>query len=528
MDAKQAIISGNTSLGIEFGSTRIKAVLTGEDHFPIASGSHAWENKLEGRIWTYRLDDVWIGLQDSFMQLTDDVMEKFGVPLLTVGSIGISAMMHGYLVFDSAGGQLVPFRTWRNTITEAAAEKLTSMFGFNIPQRWSIAHLYQTILDKETHVNDIDFMTSLAGYVHWKLTGEKVLGMNDASGLFPLENGSYNSRMMTHFDEQASKRGFPKKLADILPRILKAGTPAGTLTAIGAKMLDCSGTLQEGIPFCPPEGDAGTGMVATNSIAPRTGNISAGTSIFAMIVLEKELSEVYPEIDLVATPTGKNVAMVHCNNCSSDFDAWVKLFGEAINLAGLNFDLPELYDALYYKVQEGDTDCGGLLSYNYYSGEHITGFEKGRPLFTRLPDSRFTLANFMRCLLYSAIGSLTIGMDILTGQEKVKLDGLVGHGGLFKTKSICQRFFAAALNTPISVMNSAGEGGAWGIALLAAYMRSGGEVSLEDFLSQQVFAGSPVQKMDPNPDDAEGFREYMERYITGLQIEQAAVKYLEA
>ena len=528
MDIKQAIINGNTSLGIELGSTRIKSVLISDGFDSIASGSFDWENKLEKGIWTYNLDDVWMGLEASYAGLAADVKAKYGIPLATVGSIGISAMMHGYLVFDSMGGQLVPFRTWRNTITERAAAELTGMLGYNIPQRWSIAHLYQAMLNGEPHVKGIAFMTSLAGYIHWKLTGEKVLGVNDASGLFPLENGSYNPGMMGQFDGLAAKYDVPWKLHDILPAIVNAGTQAGSLSSMGAVMLDASGKLQAGIPFCPPEGDAGTGMVATNSIAPRTGNISAGTSIFAMIVLEKELSRVYPEIDLVATPAGMPVAMVHCNNGSSDFDAWVKLLGEAVNLAGANTPKPELYDLLYRKALEGDGDCGGLLSYNYYSGEHITGFEKGRPLFTRLPDSRFTLANFMRCLVFSTFASLKLGMEILTDQEKVKLSGLLGHGGLFKTKGVMQRFMAAALGTPVSVMDSAGEGGAWWMALLASFIRLGGGASLEDFLMQKVFADCKVEEIDPNADDAEGFKEYLERYAAGLIIERAAVETLEA
>ena len=528
MDAKKVIMDGNTSLGIEFGSTRIKAVLIGEDFTPLASGSYEWENRLENNIWTYHLDDVWTGIEASYRKLSEDVKRKYDIPLLTVGSIGISAMMHGYLVFDSTGGQLVPFRTWRNTTTEKAAAELTGLFEYNIPQRWCIAHLYQAMLNGEPHINKIAFITTLAGYVHWKLTGKKVLGLNDASGLFPLENEKYHPRMLEKFNELVSKQGLPWKFPDILPGILKAGNQAGTLSAMGAKMLDASGSLKEGIPFCPPEGDAGTGMVATNSVAPRTGNISAGTSIFAMIVLEKELSKVYPEIDLVATPAGKPVAMVHCNNCSTDLDAWVRLFSEIIGLAGEQPHKAELYDTLYYKALEGDADCGGLLSYNYYSGEHITGFDKGRPLFTRLPDSRFTAANFMRSLLFSALASLNIGMEILTGQEKVRLDGLLGHGGLFKTRGAGQKLLAAALHTPVSVMESAGEGGAWGIALLAAYQRCGGGMPFDEFLAKKVFAGNTGQKIEPDPKDVKGFREYMKRYIAGLAIERAAVENLEA
>jgi sugar (pentulose or hexulose) kinase len=529
MDLKHAIINGRTSLGIEFGSTRIKAVLIGEEFSPIASGSHDWENSFENGMWTYSLDKVQAGLQDCYLKLGEDVKAKYGVPLTTIGSIGISAMMHGYLVFDKADRQLVPFRTWRNTITEKAAAELSALFNFNIPQRWSIAHLYQAILNKEPHVKDIAFLTSLAGYVHWKLTGEKALGLDDASGLFPLEDKAceYNLRMLDQFDKLVENNGYSWKLIDLLPKIIEAGNRAGILSAAGAKMLDPSGVLQAGIPFCPPEGDAGTGMVATNSIAPHTGNISAGTSIFAMIVLEKDLSRVYPEIDIVATPAGNPVAMVHCNNCLTDLDAWIRLFGEVTELAG-KIDKPALYDALYNKALEGDQDCGGLLSYNYCSGEHLTGFEHGRPLFVRLPDSRFNLANFMRNLLFSAISTLKLGMDILTVQEKVGISGLLGHGGLFKTKGVGQKLMAAALETPVTVMESAGEGGAWGMALLAAFILHGEQESLEHFLAKKVFSGNIGQKVDPESDDVRGFKKYIERYTAGLAIERTAVEKLEA
>ena len=531
MDIKQAIGGGNTSLGIELGSTRIKAVLVGDDFSPIASGSHEWENQLENGYWTYHLDDMWSGLQDCYEKLAAEVTARYGIALTTIGSIGVSAMMHGYLVFDKNGGQLDHFRTWRNTTTEKAASELTSLFNCNIPQRWSIAHLYQAMLNRESHVQDIDFMTTLAGYVHWKLTGEKVLGLGDASGMFPLDNAArdYNRQMIARFDELASGYGFPRKLTDILPKALSAGEKAGSLSAMGARMLDFSGTLQAGIPFCPPEGDAETGMVATNAVRERSGNISAGTSIFATLVLEKELSRVYPEIDLVATPSGKPAAMVHCNNCSDDLDAWIKLFQEAIGLTGAVFEKSELYDALYFKALEGEADCGGLFSCNYYSGEPITGFAEGRPLFARLPNSRFTLANFMRNLLFSMMASLRLGMDILTEKENVRLDGILGHGGIFRTKGSAQRLMAAALEMPVSVMESAGEGGAWGIALLAAYMTNGGGQSgqsLEDFLAKKVFAGNAGEKIFPDPGDVQGFREYMKRYQAGLKIERAAVDCL--
>jgi len=529
MDAKQAIIEGRTALGIELGSTRIKAVLIDESFSPIAAGSYEWENKLENGVWTYSLDDVWTGLQSSFKSLTDDVQNRYGITLVTVGAIGVSAMMHGYLVFDKNDNQLVPFRTWRNTFTEKAATELTALFRFNIPQRWSIAHLYQAILNKEPHVKDVAFLTSLAGYVHWKLTGQKALGLDDASGVFPLDSATnnYSEPKLRQFDELVSPLGFGWKIKDVLPKALNAGELAGTLTPEGAKLLDASGQLKAGIPFCPPEGDAGTGMIATNSITKRTGNVSAGTSIFAMIVLEKELSKVYPEIDMVTTPTGRPVAMVHCNNCTTDLDAWVKLFKELAGLTGAGIDTSALYETLYSKALEGEADCGGLLSYNYYSGEHLTGIEQGRPLFVRLPDSNFTLANFMRTLLFSAMGTLRLGMDILTEKENAALDSLLGHGGLFKTKNVGQRLMAGALNTPVSVMESAGEGGAWGIALLAAFMRQGQEgESLEQFLAEKVFSGKTGITMEPNPKDVRGFEQFMKRYAAGLAIERAAVENL--
>jgi len=526
MDTKQAIIENKTSLGIEFGSTRIKAVLIDANYAPIAEGSHDWENRLEDGNWTYRLDDVWSGLQDCFSKLALNVKNRYGVTLSNVGSIGISAMMHGYLAFDKNGNQLVPFRTWRNTTTEKAAALLTEKFKFNIPQRWSIAHLYQAILNKEPHIKDIDFITTLAGYVHWKLTGKKTLGIGDASGMFPVDSATcnYNSAMLKQFDALVADN-YSWKIENILPAVLNAGENAGTLTAEGAKLLDPSGCLQKDIPLCPPEGDAGTGMVATNSVAQRTGNVSAGTSIFAMIVMEKELSKVYPEIDIVTTPTGKPVAMVHCNNCSSDIDAWIKLFRELLDISGAKIDKPALYDALYFKALEADADCGGLLSFNYYSGEVITGIDEGRPLFARLPDSNFNLANFMRTLLFSTMATLKYGIDILT-KEKVQIDSLLGHGGLFKTKGVGQRFMAAVFNAPVSVMESAGEGGAWGIALLAAFMREG-EKNLEKFLAEKVFAGKTGARIEPEKKDVESFKIYMEHYTAGLKIERSAVENLK-
>jgi sugar (pentulose or hexulose) kinase len=514
-------------LGIELGSTRIKSVLIDENYTPIATGSHDWENKLENGIWTYHLDDVWAGLQNSFKNLSLDYQKKHGAALPSVSAAGISAMMHGYLAFDKEGKLLAPFRTWRNTTTEKAANILTQKFQFNIPLRWSIAHLYQAILDKEDHVENIDFITTLAGYVHWKLTGKKVLGIDDASGMFPVDSKilNYDSGMLEQFDKLISANNFKWKIDKILPEVLTAGKNAGTLTAEGAALLDPSGGLKAGIPFCPPEGDAGTGMIATNSITERTGNISAGTSVFAMIVLEKKLSKVYPEIDIVATPAGKAVAMVHCNNCTSDIDAWVRLLGETIETAGVKMDKTSLYSALYNKALEADADCGGLLSYNYFSGEPLTKIEEGRPLFVRLPDSSFTLANFMRTMLFSAFGALKYGMDILTKKEKVKIESLLGHGGLFKTKVVGQRLIAAACGTPVSVMeDSVAEGGAWGIALLAAFMLRGKNRTLEQFLSQDVFAGKTGIKIEPDRNDVESFNIFMKRYAAGLKIEQSAAE----
>ncbi len=526
---KNAIESGETVLGIEFGSTRIKAVLIGKDHAPVASGSHDWENRYENGVWTYSLEDVWNGLQDSYRKLCDDVLANYGVPLKTIGAIGFSAMMHGYMAFDAEGNLLVPFRTWRNTMTEEAARQLTELFRFNIPQRWSIAHLYQAILNREPHIGAIHFQTTLAGYVHWKLTGQKVLGVGEASGMFPIDSqtNDYDKGMIDLFNQRIGPENLPWKIQEILPKVLVAGDAAGVLTEEGAKLLDPTGTLPAGIPLCPPEGDAGTGMVATNSIAERTGNVSAGTSVFAMIVLEKALSKVYPEIDMVTTPAGKPVAMVHSNNCTSDLNAWIGLFREFTQALGVEVGESRLFEMLYQKALEGDADGGGLLAYNYFSGEHITHFEEGRPLFVRKPENRFTLANFMRVHLFSALGALKIGLDILFDQEQVKIDQVLGHGGLFKTKDVGQKMMAAAMNVPVSVMETAGEGGAWGIALLAAFMRykTAGE-PLEAYLSNRVFAGENGATIAPDPKDIKGFAAFMERYKKGLVIERAAVDAL--
>lgn len=525
-----AIKQGNTYLGIEFGSTRIKAVLIGEDHSPLATGSHDWENRLEDQIWTYTLEDIWSGIQDAYQKMADDVKKQYGVTLVNIGAIGISAMMHGYMVFDKKGELLVPFRTWRNTITEEAAAKLTELFQYQIPQRWTIAHLYQAILNGEEHVRAIDYLITLEGYVHWQLTGERVLGIGDVAGMFPVDKSGrdFDEVRVRQFDELVADQNLPWKLRDILPKSLVAGQVAGKLTEAGAKLLDPTGSLKSGILMCPPEGDAGTGMVATNSVAVRTGNVSAGTSVFAMVVMEEGLKKVHPEIDLVTTPAGDLVAMVHCNNCTSDLNAWVGIFKEFAESFGLQADLNDIFGTLYQKALEGDDDCGGLLAYNYFSGEHITGFEAGRPLFVRKPDSAFNLANFMRVHLFTSLGALKTGLNILFKEEGVKLDQLLGHGGFFKTKEVGQKIMAAAANVPVSVMETAGEGGAWGIAILAAYMirKKDGE-TLALYLADQVFAGKTGSKIEPDEKDVAGFDLFMERYHAGLPIEKAALEALK-
>ena len=525
-DVKNTIAAGKAILGIEFGSTRIKAVLVDENNAPIASGAHDWENRLENGVWTYTLEDIWTGLQDCYKKLTEDVQQQYGAVIEKLAGIGFSAMMHGYLAFDKEGKLLVPFRTWRNTITQEASEALTEAFQFHIPQRWSIAHLYQAILNGEEHVPNVDFFTTLDGYIHWQLTGEKVLGVGSASGMFPIDPSTknYYTSMIQKFDELVAPKGYSWKVADLLPKVLVAGDAAGVLTAEGAKLLDPTGTLQAGCQLCPPEGDAGTGMVATNSVKQRTGNVSAGTSVFSMIVLEKELQKYYDEIDMVTTPSGDLVAMAHCNNCTSDLNAWVNIFKEFAESFGMEVDMNKLFGTLYNKALEGDKDCGGLLAYNYFSGEHITGFEEGRPMFVRTPNSRFNLANFMRTHLCTSLGALKVGNDILMKEEKVAVDRITGHGGLFKTKGVGQSILAAALNAPVSVMKTAGEGGAWGIALLASYMvqKDEGE-KLEDYLQNKVFDGDEGEKMEPNPEDVAGFDEFIKLYKAGFPIERAAV-----
>ncbi len=529
MDAKTTITSGKAVLGIEFGSTRIKAVLIDENNRPIASGVHDWENQLADGLWTYSTEAIRYGLQDCYAHLREDVQQRYEVEIETLAAIGISAMMHGYMPFGKDEEILVPFRTWRNTNTGPAAEKLSELFVYNIPLRWSISHLYQAILNGEPHVKDITYLTTLAGYIHWQLTGEKVLGVGDASGMLPVDPATknYSADMIEKFDSLVAPEGYPWKLEDILPRILVAGKDAGHLTEKGARMLDVSGHLKAGVPFCPPEGDAGTGMVATNAVLQRTGNVSAGTSSFSMIVLEKELSRPYEMIDMVTTPDGSLVAMVHCNNCTSDLNAWVNLFKEYQQLLGVPVDMNEVFGKLYNNALTGDPDCGGLLSYNYFSGEPVTGLAEGRPLFVRKATDKFSLANFMRANLYASVAVLKIGNDILFNEEKVEGDRITGHGGLFKTPGVGQRVLAAALNSPISVMETAGEGGAWGIALLAAYVVNNAEGrSLAGWLNDCVFLDNTGVEIAPLPEDVVGFDTYIKRYQTGLAIEHAAVSSL--
>ncbi len=529
-EAKNAVNTDQTYLGIEFGSTRIKAVLIGNGHEVLASGGHTWENRLENGLWTYSLDDIWDGVRHCYAELSADVAKKYGAPLRVVGAIGVSAMMHGYMAFDGQDRLLVPFRTWRNTCTGEAAEKLTGLLGFSVPQRWSIAHLYQAILNGEAHVPDIRFLTTLAGYIHWQLTGEKVLGIGDASGMFPIDDATrgYDGHMLRQFDALTRDKGFPWTLTGILPKVLSAGTKAGVLSEAGARLLDPEGTLEAGIPMCPPEGDAGTGMVATNSVRPRTGNVSAGTSVFTMLVLEKPLSKVYGQIDMVTTPSGDAVAMVHCNNCTGDLDAWVKLLGEAGKLMGAEFDTRTLYTRLLNSAFAGDADCGGLISYNYISGEHITGFEEGRPLFVRMPDSTFTLSNFMRMHLYATCASLSVGMKILLEEEGAALDSITGHGGFFKDANVGQRIMSAVMGAPVTVMSTASEGGPWGMAILAAYMMNGEGLGFADYLSERVFADAECTTVEPNSADMAGFATFMQRYKACFAVERAAVEALRS
>ncbi len=528
-DVVKEILDGKTALGIEFGTTRIKAVLINEEFVPIASGSESWENRYEDGIWTYTLDDIWTNLQASYRNLYQDVFDTYGIQLKNIGAIGFSAMMHGYMPFDKNDNLLAPFRTWRNIMTEDASTRLTKLFNFYIPQRWSIAHLYQAILNEEPHVKDINFLTTLAGYVHWKLTGRKVLGIGEASGILPVDSKTknYDEGMIELFNFQLVERNIPWKLQDIIPAVIQAGESAGTLTQEGARLLDPTGQLQPGIPLCPPEGDAITGMVATNSVSERSGNVSAGTSVFLMAVLEKPLSKPYQEVDVLTTPNGKPVAMIYSNNCTSDLNAWVNLFHEFSELLGVKVDQTSLFKLLYEHALKGDCDGGGLLAYNSVSGEHLLHLEEGRPLFVRSSGSSFTLANFMRTNLFSALGALKIGFNILFEEEHIKIDHIFGHGGFFKTKEVGQRIMAAALKTPVSVMETAGEGGAWGMALLAAFMHfNKTNENFDDFLSKRVFAGQKTTTIAPDPFDVSGFEEFMKRYNSGLEIERKAVEVL--
>ena len=526
MTAKETIISGKAILGIEFGSTRIKAVLIDEENKPIAQGSHTWENQLVDGLWTYSIGTIWYGLQDCYANLRANVLEQYETEITSLAAIGVSAMMHGYMPFKG-NDILVPFRTWRNTNTGKAAAELSTLFNYNIPLRWSISHLYEAILDGEEHVPNIDFLTTLAGYIHWQLTGEKVLGIGDASGMIPVDPATknYDATMVEKFDQLIAPKGYSWKLEDILPKVLVAGENAGVLTAEGANKLDVSGNLKPGIPLCPPEGDAGTGMVATNAVKQRTGNVSAGTSSFSMIVLEKPLSKPYEMIDMVTTPDGSLVAMVHCNNCTSDINAWVKIFKEFQELLGVPVDMNQLYVNLFNEALKGDADCGGIISYNYISGEPVTGLQDGRPIVVRSASNKFNLANFMRAHLYGAIGVLKLGNDILLKEEKVQVDRITGHGGYFTTPIVGQRMLAAALNSPISVMETAGEGGAWGIALLAGYLvNNHDKQSLADYLDQHVYAENEGEEIAPVPEEVEGFEKYIANYKADLAIEHAAAE----
>lgn len=528
-DAASLIQAGKAILGIEFGSTRIKGALIAPDGKTIASGSYGWENQLVDGIWTYDLDEVWNGLAGCYASLAADAKAKYSVEITDLAGMGLSGMMHGYMAADRSGELLVPFRTWRNNITGQACAVLTPEFDFAIPQRWTIAHLYQSILEGQDHVSRIAHLTTLAGFVHWKLTGEKAVGIGEASGIFPIDPDTkdYNSAFVRKFDTLVAGKGLGWKLFDILPKVLPAGAPAGKLTDAGARLLDPSGKLRAGVPFCPPEGDAGTGMVATNSVRPRSGNVSAGTSIFAMIVLEKKLKKVHGEIDIVMTPDGAPVAMAHANNGSSDFDAWIGVLGQAAEALGLKASPDDLYGKLMPLALEGDPDAGKLLAINFVSGEHVAGLREGRPLVARSADSSFTLANFIRALLFSSLCAVRTGMDILTEEEGVRIEGIRGHGGFFKTGDTGQRLMAAAMNTPVSLPAGAGEGGAWGMALLAAYMlRVEKSQSLADYLDATI-ADSIGAPLAPDPRDVEGFRAFFARYKSGLAVEAAAIEALK-
>lgn len=529
-ELRNTIESGKATLGIELGSTRIKAVLIDQNGSVLETGGFDWENSFINGIWTYSLEDVWRGIQSCYRNLCDRLKEQYDVKITRLSAIGISAMMHGYLPFDKDGNQLSEFRTWRNNITGRAADELTELFQYNIPQRWSIAHLYQAILNKEEHVKDISYLTTLAGYVHWKLTGEKVVGIGEASGMLPidLDKKDFNKDMIEKFNSLVANSEYVWNLNDILPKVLVAGEDAGMLTAEGALLLDPLGDLQSGVKFCPAEGDAGTGMVATNSIAKKTGNVSAGTSAFAMVVLEKELSNVHKELDMVTTPTGDLVAMAHSNNCTSDINAWMEIFNQCLEAFGINVTESELYKILFEKALEGDDDCGDLLSYCFYSGEHGVGLSEGCPMFLHPANSKFNLANFMRTHLYTCFGAMKLGMDILTKNENVKIDKILGHGGIFKTKGVAQNILSAALEVPVVVMETAGDGGAWGIALLALYLDKKGKYkTLENFLNNEIFATTESLIVEPEENIIQGYGRFLENYKNGLEVEREAVNYLK-
>jgi sugar (pentulose or hexulose) kinase len=525
---RDEITNGQASLGIELGSTRIKALLIDSTYKPIAQGGFSWENSLVDGIWTYDLDDVWKGIAEAYASLKAEVLSVYGVKITKLKALGISAMMHGYLAFDAQGNQLEPFRTWRNTTAHEAAVKLSSLFDYPIPDRWSIAHLYERITASPASVVDLDFMTTLSGYVHWRLTGQRDIGIGDASGMFPIDidRKDFNQSMIAKFEELISEHQYGWNLKNVLPSCKTAGEDAGVLTETGAQLLDADGELEPGIPMCPPEGDAGTGMIATDSIRKRTGNVSAGTSVFAMIVLEKELSKRYPELDLVTTPDGSLVAMAHANNCTGEYDAWISLFREVIEVTGGTIDTGKLYDDILKTALSGNADCGGLLPYNYISGESMTEVFEGRPLFVRASDSSFTLANFMRAQLFTALGALRVGMDILFDKEHVSVDAINGHGGFFKTPEVGQRIMAAALHTPISVLTTAGEGGAWGIALLAAYRMQESKESLADFLTEHVFSSDSAKTIAATQEEIEGFNTFFANYKKGLVLVKKAVEVI--
>ncbi|WJL96554.1 FGGY-family carbohydrate kinase [Microbacterium sp. ET2] len=525
----EAVTAGRTALGVELGSTRIKACLVDADDPTrvLAVGSHAWENRFEGRIWTYSLDDVWEGVRSAYADLAADVERRHGVVLETIGALGVSAMMHGYLAFDGEGELLTPFRTWRNTTTGPAAEALSTAFEQNIPLRWSVAHLYQAVLDGEPHLPEIRSLTTLAGYVHGQLTGERVLGVGDASGMFPIDPATrdYDLRLVETFDGMVAEAAPGLRIAELLPRVLRAGEPAGALTEAGAARLDPTGRLLPGIPFCPPEGDAGTGMVATNAVAPRTGNVSAGTSIFAMVVLEGALAAAHHEIDIVTTPAGDPVAMVHCNNGASELAAWAGMFGDFAERAGAPLSSDEVFEILLREAEQGDPDAGGLIAFNHLSGEPIVGLDEGRPLFVRTPDSRFTLANAIRTQLYGMFGTLALGMRVLS-DEGVTIDRMFAHGGVFRTAGVAQRFLAAAIDTPVAVGETASEGGPWGMAVLAAQLLHADAATLSDYLDRHVFADAKTVTVDPRPEDVAGFARFLVRYEAALAVERAAVAAL--